>query len=269
MRSRGLLLPIVLLTLVALLAGACSDAEPGQVAADRAVGDEDPGWDAEQAILRTVLIEGALEDGFGRTAAGCMIDTTLAAGDFQLSDLDGVDLSAKTASGVDRDLAIALADALIECGPSLRDRLGADIPGALAIPGTHAVEAECVANAYVDAWHDAYTDRFSDRVVADEEPVELDVSDRVVGIVAGCDAGGAVVLGASNDGNLDTFALSTLEWECLEARITPAEFMPAFPFPDEPGDALGRMGGGVVPDVVFCEAWVSGGDVPDGLQSDE
>ena len=94
------------------------------------------------------------------------------------------------------------------------------------------------------------------------------MSDRVVGIIAGCDAGGAVVLGASNDGNIDTFALSTLEWECLDSRITPDEFMAAFPFPEEPGDALDRMGSGVLPDVVFCEAWVSGGDVPDGLPAD-
>jgi hypothetical protein len=269
MRSRGLFLPFLVLAVVALLAGACSSTEPGPVAADRAVGDESPDWDAGQAIVRTVMIEAALEDGLGRTAAGCMIDATLAAGDFELSDLEGIDFSAQTGSGADRDLAVALADALIDCGPSLRDHLAEDIPGALAIPGTHAVEAECVTNAYVAAWRDAYTERFSDRAVADEEPVALDVSDRVVGIVAGCDAGGAVVLGASNDGNLDTFALSTLEWECLETRITAAEFMPAFPFPEEPGDALDRMGNGVTPDVVFCEAWVSGGDVPDGLPADE
>lgn len=269
MRSRGLFLPILLLAAVSLPAAACSDAGSAEDAADRAVGPEDPGWDAEQAIRRTILIEGALDAGFGRTAAGCLIDTTLASGDSTLADLEGVDFSASTGSGVDRELATALADALIECGPSLRDRLAEDIPGALAIPGTHAVEAECVTNAYVDAWHDAYADRFSDRVIADEEPTELDVSDRVVDIVAGCDAGGAVVLGASNDGNVDTFALSTLEWECLDSRITPDEFMAAFPFPDEPGDALGRMGSGVLPDVVFCEAWVSGGDVPDGLPTDE
>ena len=91
MRSRGLSPLLLLLAVVSLSAGACSDAEPAQEAADRAVGAEDPGWDAEQAILRTVLIEGALEDGFGRTAAGCMIDTTLAAGDFTLADLEGSD----------------------------------------------------------------------------------------------------------------------------------------------------------------------------------
>lgn len=267
MRSRGLL-PSILLLAVSLPAAACSDAGPAEVAADRAVGAEDPGWDAEQAIQRTVLIEGALEDGLGRSAASCTIDTALAAGDFTLDDLEGVDLSASTGSGVDRELSLALADALVECGPSLRDRLAEDIPGALAIPGTHAVEAECVTNAYVDAWHDAYAARFSDRVVADEEPTELDVSDRVVGIIAGCDAGGAVVLGASNDGNIDTFALSTLEWECLDSRITPDEFMAAFPFPKEPGDALDRMGSGVLPEVAFCEAWVSGGEVPDGPPTD-
>lgn len=264
MRSRGPTLSLVLISLFSLVAAACGSGDSAPAAADRAVGEADPDWDAEQAILRTVLIEGALEDGLGRTASGCMIDTTLAAGDFELADLEGVDFTAHTGSGADRDLANALADALIECGPSLRDRLDEDIPGALAIPGTHSVEAGCVTNAYVDAWRDAYLDRFRGRVVADEEPTTPDVDDRVVGIVAGCDAGGAVILGASNDGNLDTFALSTLEWECLEARISAAEFMPAFPFPDEPDDALARMGSGVRSDVAFCEAWVSGEDVPDG-----
>lgn len=261
MRSRGLFLPFILL---ALLAGACSASESSQPAADRAVGDDDPNWDAEQAILRTVLIENAMENGLGRTAAGCMIDTTLAAGDYTLEDLEGVDFTARTGSGVGKDLAGVLANSLIECGPSLRASLEDDIPGALQIPGTHALEAECVTNAYVDAWIDEYTDRFNDPLITDEEPVAPDVADRVVGIIAGCDAGGAVVLGASNDGNLDTFALSTLEWECLEARTTPDDFMPAFPFPEEPGDALGRMGSGVLADVAFCEAWVSGEDVPDG-----
>jgi hypothetical protein len=255
MRSRGLILSF---TLLALVAGSCSGSEPDQAAADRSVGETDPEWDAEHAILRTVLIEGGLEAGLGRTASGCMIDTTLAAGDFTLEDLDGVDFTAHTGSGAGRDLSAALADALIECGPSLREKLDADIPGALTIPATFAVEAECVTNAYVDAWRDVYTDRFRDRVITDEEPVAPDVKDRIVGIVAGCDAGGAVVLGASNDGNLDTFALSTLEWECLEARITPDEFTAAFPFPEEPGDALDRMGSGVLSDVTFCEAWVSG-----------
>ena len=266
MRSRGLILSLLLLALVGV---SCSGSEPDRQAADRAVGDDGPNWDSEQAIVRTVLIEGAMESGLGRTSAACMIDTTISSGDFLLTDLEGVDLTAETGSGVDRDLATALADALVECGPSLRTYLADDIPGALAIPGTHSVEAECVTNAYVDAWRDVYTDRFRDRVIADETPSAPEVSDRIVGIVAGCDAGGAVILGASNDGHLDTFALSTLEWECLEARISPSEFMPAFPFPEEPGDALGRMGSGVLPDVTFCEAWVSGEDVPDGLSTDE
>lgn len=261
MRSRGLILSLLL---AALFAGSCSLSESGVPAADRAVGDNDADWDAEQAILRTVVVEAALEDGLDRTAAGCVVDSALAAGDFTLADLDDIDLSARTGSGVGDDLADVLADALIACGPSLRDHLAEDIPGALAIPGTHSVEAECVTNAYVDAWREAYARRFGDRVIADEDPVAPEVVDRVVGIIAGCDAGGAVILGASNDGNLDTFALSTLEWECLEARITPAEFMPAFPFPDEPGDALARMGSSVDADVAFCEAWVSGEDVPDG-----
>lgn len=266
MRSRGLFLPIILVTLVA---GSCSTSDAEPAAADRAVDEEDPGWDAEQAILRTVLIESSMDDGLGRTASGCMIDTTLAAGDYTLDDLEGVDFSAHTGSGLGQELSGVLADSLIECGPSLRSHLSTDIPGALAVPGTHSVEAECVTNAYVDAWLDEYSDRFSDRVIADEEPVAPEVSERIVGIVAGCDAGGAVVLGASNDGHLDTFALSTLEWECLEARITAEEFMPAFPFPEEPGDALGRMGSGVRTDVTFCEAWVSGEDVPDGGSTDE
>ena len=96
MRSRGLILSFVIL---ALVAGSCSGSEPDEAAADRAVGDDnpdvDPNWDAEQAILRTVLIESGMEDGLGRTASSCMIDTTLAAGDFALEDLEGVDLTAQ------------------------------------------------------------------------------------------------------------------------------------------------------------------------------
>jgi len=266
MRSRRLILPFVL---IALLATACSSAEPAPPAADRAVGEDSATWDVEQAILRTVLIEDALADGLGRSAASCMIDTTLAATELELSDLEDIDLSAHTGSGLSRDLAAVLADSLVDCGPSLRAALIIDIPGALAIPGTHAVEAECVTNAYVDAWRDTYTDRFRDRRVAGEEPEAPNVDDRIVGIVAGCDAGGAVILGASNEGHLDTHALGTLEWECLEARITADEFMPAFPFPEEPGNALGRLGSGVRPDVAFCEAWVSGEDVPNGADADE
>jgi len=267
MRSRGLFLPFLLLTLLALVASSCSGSEAGPAAADRAVGEDSPTWDVDQAILRTEIIESALGDGLGRTAAGCMIDTTLASDEFALAALEGVDLSARTGSNVDNDLAAALADSLIECGPSLRAFLEADIPGALMVPGTHAVEAECVTNAYVEAWRDVYTDRYSDRVITDEEPMAPDVDDRIVGIVAGCDAGGAIILGASNQGHLDTHALSTLEWECLEARIGSDDFMPAYPFPDEPGNALGRLGSGILADVTFCEAWVSGEDVPDGLSS--
>jgi len=228
------------------------------------VGDDSPTWDVDQAILRTEIIESGLDDGLGRTASGCMIDTTLDSEDFALEDLEGINLTAQTGSGARSTLAATLADALIDCGPSLRAFLKADIPGALAVPGTHAVEAECLTNAYVEAWRDEYTDRFGDRVIADEEPVPPEVDDQIVGIIAGCDAGGAVILGASNLGHLDTHALSTLEWECLEARIGADDFLPAFPFPEEPGDALGRLGSRVLPDVTFCEAWVSGEDVPDG-----
>ncbi|MEQ8841208.1 MAG: hypothetical protein RIB98_09515 [Acidimicrobiales bacterium] len=261
MRSRGLILALLVL---ALFGTACGGADPAPPAADRAVGENDPNWDVEQAILRTVLIEANMQDGLSRDAAGCMVDAVTAEDAFTLAELEGVDMTARVGSGVSSDLAAALADALVDCGPSLRDHLETDIPGALAIPGTHSVEADCVTNAYVEAWREAYAARFQSRVDTDEEPVAPDVSDRVVGIIAGCDAGGAVILGASNDGDLDTFALSTLEWECLDSRITPDEFLPAFPFPDEPGDALDRMGGGVLADVAFCEAWVSGDDVPDG-----
>ncbi len=264
MRSRGLILSLTLLTLLALVGSACSGAEPGPAAVDRAVDEDDPNWDVEQAILRTVLIEANLDKGLGRSAASCMVDAALDGDVYTLAELEGVDLTARTGSGLGGDLADTLAGALIDCGPSLREHLASDIPGALAIPGTHSVEAECVTNAYVEAWRDVYTDRFQDRVVADEEPATLEVTDRVIGIIAGCDAAGAVILGASNDGDLDTFALSTLEWECLETRISPEQFLPAFPFPDEPGDALARMGSGVRSDVAFCEAWVSGDDVPDG-----
>lgn len=267
MRSRKTLLSFALL-LVALLATSCFGSDPEPPAIDRSVDDGADERDRDLAIQRTVLVETAMDNGLGRTAAGCTIDTTLEAGDVALDDLDGVDLSARTHSGVDDDLAALLADALVDCGPSLRDRLAVDIPGALHIPATHAAESECVTNAYVDAWRDAYTDRFTGRPVDDEEPSDPDVSEHVVGIVAGCRAGGAVVIGASNAGNLDTFALNTLEWECLDARIDPDDFMPAFPFPEEPGDALDRMGDAVLPDVAYCTAWVRGED-PDAAESSE
>lgn len=271
MRSRGSLpsfaFSFVLLA-VALLASSCFGSDPEPPAIDRSVDDGADERDRDLAIQRTVLVETAMDNGLGRAAAGCTIDATLEGDDVTLDDLEGVDLSARTRSGVDDELAARLADALVDCGPSLRDRLSADLPGALHIPATHAAESECVTNAYVDAWREAYAERFGARPVEGEEPADPDVSDHVVGIVAGCRAGGAVVIGASNAGNLDTFALSTLEWECLDARIDPDDFLPAFPFPDESGDALDRMGSSVLADVSYCTAWVRGED-PDAAESPE
>ena len=251
MRTRVLTLVILL----AVVAASCGGNDPDP-AADRSVGED---WEREQAIHRTVLVEGGMEAGLGRSQAACVVDTALDTGEYTLDDLDDVDLSAQTSSGVSRDLAAVLAEALIDCGPELDSHLAADIPGAPSIPATHTTERDCVAAAYVDAWHDAYLDRFDGRAV--DEPTPIDVSDRVVSIVAGCDAGGAVLIGASNAGHLDTHALNTLGWECLDNRLEPDRFMPAFPFPDEPGDALDRLGSSVLADAEYCEEFSSPGGV--------
>lgn len=255
MRHRVLSALIVLLALVAASCGG-GDSAPG---ADRSVNGEDADWERDQAIQRTILIEGGMEAGLKRSQASCLINTTLDSGDWTLEDLDGIDLSALTSSNASRDLAATLAEALVDCGPKLDKALEVDIPGALAIPGTHVVEYDCVVAAYTDAWHDAYVDRFDGGSI--DEPTEIDVSDRVVDIVAGCDAGGAVILGASNDGHLDTHALNTLGWECLVNRLEPDRFMPAFPFPEEPGDALDRLGSSVLADATYCEEFSSPGGV--------
>lgn len=250
MHSRAL---TALVTLLALLATACGGSDPAP-AADRNVDATDGGvedWERDLAIQRTIVIETALDDGLTRAEAACMVDTTLAAGDWTLDDLDGIDLSAQTSSDASAALASDLADALIDCGPALDPHLAEDIPGALSIPGTHVAEYDCVVAAYVDAWRAEYRDRFDGGAI--EEPTAIDVSDRGVDIVAGCDAGGAVILGASNDGHDDTFALNTLGWECLVDRLEPDQFMAAFPFPDEPGNALERLGDGILADAAYCE----------------
>lgn len=242
-----------LVIVLAVVAASCGASDPGP-AADRSV---DRGWEREQAIQRTVFVEGGMEAGLERSQAACVVDTTIAAGDWTLDDLDGVDLSAQTSSGVGRDLAVALADALVDCSPDLSSALGTDIPGALSIPESHTAERACVVAAYEAARHDAYVERFDGGAV--DEPTPIDVSDRTVDIVAGCDAGGAVILGASNDGHLDTHALNTLGWECLVGRLDPDRFMAAFPFPDEPGDTLDRLGSGILADVAYCEEFASPG----------
>lgn len=243
---------------VAAVAVGCSSSTPAQPAADRAVGS-DQEWSTEQTILRTVLIEDALEAELTRKQAACTIDKTLATSGIELARLEGVDLSARTPSGVSSELASALADALIECGPALAQYLGVDIPGALDIPDTHAVQRDCLTNAYAEGWRTAYQRRFRG-TPNDADPALPDISDSTKGMIAGCEAAGAVLLGASNSGHLDTFALSTLEWACLDVRLSPDAFIDAFPFPDEPGDALDRLGNDILADVAYCESFVAGGD---------
>ncbi|MEZ5165871.1 MAG: hypothetical protein R2695_05025 [Acidimicrobiales bacterium] len=136
-----------------------------------------------------------------------------------------------TNSGVAKELATTLADALVSCGPSVSAYLSDDIPGALSIPDSHAVARDCLGNAYAKAWREAYVSRFRAATVAGQEPELPDVASGIVDLIDGCDAAGAVILGASNAGNLDTFALSTLEWTCLDARLDPGDFLAAFPFP--------------------------------------
>lgn len=263
MRSRVL---TSLVLLVALLASACGGSDPAP-GADRAVGadGDDANWERDAAIQRTVLIEAAMDSGLTRAESACMIDAIVTdasedgGGGWTLDDLEDVDLSAETSSNVSDDLADALADALIDCGPALNPHLEADIPGALSIPGTHVAEYDCVVAAYIDAWRAAAINRYDGGRV--DEPTEIDVSGRAVDIVAGCEAGGAVIIGASNEGNLDTHALTTLGWECLDNRLDPDQFMPAFPFPDEPGDALDRLGSSVLADATYCEEFSSPGGI--------
>lgn len=261
MRHRVL---IFITTLFAILVASCSSAVPEEAAADRAVGDESPSWDVEQTILRSNILEGALDAGLTTAQAACVIDTTLAAGDFSLSELEGIDLTTDTSSRAGSALASTLADSLISCGPSLRAYLNADIPGYSSIPATHSVQNDCITNSYVEAWRTAYTDRFSGATVVTEPTVGriAEITDARRGIIAGCDAGGAVILGASNSGHIETARLHTLEWICLDSRVDPDAFMPALPFPDEPGDALERMGNSIQADVAFCESWVDNGDDP-------
>lgn len=259
MRPRGQT-PVLAIAFLAIsvLASGCGSSSAEPPAADRTVTEESPDWDVEQAILRTRIIESALESGLDRDQAGCVIDSTLGAGDHDLADLEGIDLTATTSSQAGVDLAGALADSLLACGPSPQAYLNTDVPGSSSIPDSHAVQRDCLTNAYVDAWRDAYADRFSGATNV-SEPTEKripEIADAIVGIIDGCDAGGAVILGASNEGHLETHALSTLEWACLDARLEPAAFMPAFPFPEEPGDALDRMGDDATPDVAYCRAWI-------------
>jgi hypothetical protein len=258
MRHRSL---ILIATVLAIVASACASAVPDQPAADRAVGEESPPWDVDQAIQRTLIVEAALEDGLSRSQAACVIDTTVGAGDFTLADLADVDLTTNTSSSASPALAAVLADSLIDCGPSLRAYLNTDIPGSSSIPASRAVENDCLTNAYVEAWREAYTNRFSGATVVAEatEGRIPEIADVTTDMIAACEAGGAVILGASSEGNLETFALTTLEWTCLDSRIGADAFMPAFPFPDEPGDALARLGEAVQADVAFCESWAAAG----------
>jgi hypothetical protein len=241
--------PLMLLIVTTLLAASCGGSSGEAPAAGRTVGDEASEWDVEQAIARTELIEAALDNGLSRSQASCMIDTATANGDVGLDTLEGLDLSATTGSRVGGTRADLLADALVECGPDVVARLHAEVPGSASIPASHAVEADCLTNAWVDAVRGAYADRFAGR---GGDPEAIDV----VAIIDGCDAAGALVLGASNAGELDLFALTTLEWECLVARLGADDFLEVFPTPEEPGDALERMGSRVAPDVAYCKEFL-------------
>ncbi|MEM7142981.1 MAG: hypothetical protein AAF548_18305 [Actinomycetota bacterium] len=255
MRHR-VITPLVIL--FALIAASCGD-DPAPAAADRSVDESGPEWERDQTILRTVLIEEGLDAGLSRGQAACMIDTITGAEEsaWTMEDLEGIDMSAQTSSNASGSLAEALGDALVDCGPALSPSLDEDIPGATTIPGTHTTEYDCVVNAYVDAWREAYIDRFDGGSI--DEPTPIDVSDHTVAIVNGCEAAGAVILGASNAGNLDTFSLTTLAWECMVERLDADQFLPAFPFPDDAGDALDRLGNGVLGDAAYCEEYAAPG----------
>jgi hypothetical protein len=255
MRSRGLILSFVLLAGFALVASSCSSALPDEPAVSRSADDEGPAWDVEEAILRTETIEAGLDNGLTRDQAACMIDTLMADNGYTLAEFDGIDFTTETGNAILGDKADHLADALVTCGPSLRDRLVVQIPGTFSAPVSYATESECVINGYVEAWRTEYVDAFGVSKPADADPVIPTVDDKITSIIAGCDAGPALILGASHEGNFETRALATLEWECLVAELTADQFLPAFPFPKEPGDALDRIGNDVAQDADFCREW--------------
>lgn len=256
MRSRGLILPFVFLAGFTLVASSCSSVLSGEPAVGRSVDDEGTVWDVEEAILRTETIEAGLDNGLTRGQAACMIDTMMADNGYTLAELEGIDFTTETGNAVLGDKADHLTDALVTCGPSLRDRLVVDIPGTFSAPVSYVTESECVINSYVEAWRTEYADAFSVSKPADADLVIPTVDDKITSIIAGCEAGPALVLGASHEGHFETRALSTLEWECLVTELTADQFLPAFPFPDEPGDALARMGSDVAHDADFCREWI-------------
>ncbi|MFT5200698.1 MAG: hypothetical protein ACI9C1_000062 [Candidatus Aldehydirespiratoraceae bacterium] len=256
MRSRGLILPFVLLASFALVVSSCSSVLPDKPTVGRSVGDEGPVWDVEEAILRTETIEASLDNGLTRGQAVCMIDAMMTYNGYTLAELDGIDFTTETGNAVLGDKAVHLADALVTCGPPPRERLAVQIPGTFSAPLSHATESECVINSYVEAWRTEYVDAFGVSKSADADPVIPNVDDKIASIITGCEAGPALILGASHEGHFETRALATLEWECLAAELTADQFLPAFPFPEEPGDALARMGRDVAHDADFCREWI-------------
>lgn len=235
---------------VALIATACGGdgfGIPGEPGADRSV---DESWDAETAALRTQVVEKSLDDGLTRSQAGCMLDTT--AGDIDLERLLDFDLSARTGSEATASEAEILAAALTTCGPAPMSMLTASVPGALAVPPSHAAPGECFVNAYLDALTDSYIDRFEGRTRAGPHEPDLGAALRA------CDAAGALVLGASHAGHPEVSALTTLEWSCLVNRLPASDFESLFPFPDEPGDAVERLAPSTDDDVAYCRALVEG-----------
>lgn len=221
--------------------------DPAPEGADRAV---EPDWDAQSAILRSQIIEEALDDGMSRTMASCMIAAI--EGTIALDRIADFDLGARTGSGASAAEADLLADALLGCGPSVGSLLGEAAPGSGSIPNSHATEAECLREEYGAGVRAAYTARFR----SSNERGAHDVD--VLGPIRKCDAAGAMILGASDEGLFEASSLSTLEWKCMVERLPASAFERAFPFPDEPGDALARLGSAVEGDVAFCEAWVAG-----------
>ena len=237
----------VLMVILSLTAASCGGAEAPPASAARSVSGE---WDAEAVVLRTRVVENAVEDGLTRPQTTCMLDEIAA--EIPLERLVEFDLSATTGSGASGEEAVLLAEALATCGHSIRLMLGAAAPGIFAVPPTHTTEAECFATAYHEGIVSSYVDRFESRGGTGRHIVDIVIALRE------CEAAGALLLGASHSGHLETSTLTTLEWECVVDRLPASVFEPAFPFPDEPGDARDRLGSTVDADVAYCQAWVAG-----------
>ncbi len=240
-----------LIVILGLTAASCSAGGPAPQSADRSVGGE---WDAEAAILRTQIVENALEGGLTRTQSRCMLDEIDEA--IPLERLAELDLSATAGSGASSDEAALLGPALGSCGPSIDQMLEAAAPGASTIPASHESQAACLRTSYREGIIGSYTDRFESRDGTGRHIVDIRVP------LQTCEAAGALLLGASHNGHVETGSLSTVEWGCLVNRLPASVFVSAFPFPDDVGDARVRLGSSIDADVAYCEAWVAGTPIP-------